>query len=364
MDAPPNRAPDEDSIRPLRDEIDAIDAQVLRLVSRRAALARDIGRLKDGGIYRAEREAEVLGRIRATNPGPLPYPALERLFREIMSACRALEQRLRIAYLGPAGTFSQQASIKHFGNDIDALPCATFDDALRTVQSAQADYAVVPVENSTEGAISRILDLLVTSSLSICGEVTLPIHQCLLRMGDSMQGIRRVHGHAQSLAQCRAWLDANLPGVERIRAASNAEGARLAAEDPDAAAIAPEIAAEVYGLTMLAPHIEDDPDNTTRFLVLGRERVPPTGHDKTSLVMSAKNQPGAVMTLLAPFAQAGISMTKLESRPSRIANWEYLFFVDIEGHRDQPDIAAALAEVEQRASMFRVLGSYPRIGAA
>lgn len=360
MDANPKHVADEEIIRPLRDEIDVIDAQVLRLVNRRAELARDIGRLKDGNIYRAEREAEVLGRIRDSNPGPLPYASLERLFREIMSACRALEQRLRIAYLGPAGTFSQQASYKHFGHDIEALPCATFDDALRAVQAGEADYAVVPVENSTEGAISRILDLLVASSLSICGEVTLPIHQCLMRSGADTRGIRRVFGHAQSLAQCRAWLDEHLPGIERVRAASNAEGARLAASDETIAAIAPETAAEVYGLTVLAPHIEDDPNNTTRFLVLGRERVPATGNDKTSLVMSTHNRPGAIMDLLTPLAQAGVSMTKLESRPSRIANWEYLFFVDLEGHQDEPRIAQALIEVEHRASMFRILGSYPR----
>ncbi|MEW6132942.1 MAG: prephenate dehydratase [Pseudomonadota bacterium] len=343
----------------LRDRIDALDTELLRILNERAKLAQAVGHIKNGQIYRAEREARVLRRLCAENPGPLKPENIEHLFREIMSACRDLEQHLKIAYLGPQGTFSQAAAFKHFGHAVGEVPCATIDEVFRAVETGRADYAVVPVENSTEGTVSRTLDLIVCSPLKICGEVLLPIHQNLLRKGGGMDGIARVYGHAQSLAQCQHWLDRHLPGTERVSVVSNAEGARLAAEDPAAAAIAGDGAAQAYGLDVVAPRIEDEPNNTTRFLVLSDHDALPSGRDKTSLVMSAPNVPGSVVKLLQPLADAGVSMTKFESRPVKGANWEYLFFVDIEGHRDDPAVAAALKEVTARASMVKLLGSYP-----
>lgn len=348
-----------DELAKLRDRIDALDTELLRLLNERAKLAQAVGHIKDGQIYRAEREAQVLRRLCGENPGPLKPENIEHLFREIMSACRDLEQHLRIAYLGPQGTFSQAAAYKHFGHAVGEVACATIDEAFRAVETGRADYAVVPVENSTEGAVSRTLDLVVASSLEICGEVLLPIHQNLLRKTEGQAGIVRVYGHSQSLGQCQHWLNQHLPNTERVSVASNAEGARLAAEDPATAAIAGESAAEAYGLNIVVPRIEDEPNNTTRFLVLSDHDVLPSGRDKTSLVMSAANVPGAVVKLLQPLADAGVSMTRFESRPAKGTNWEYLFFVDIEGHRNDPTVAAALKEVTARAAMVKVLGSYP-----
>ena len=359
-----------DELLKLRDRIDALDTQLLRLLNERAGLAQAVGHIKNGQIYRTEREAQVLRRLVADNPGPLKPENIERLFREIMSACRDLEQHLRIAYLGPQGTFSQAAAFKQFGHAVGEVPCATIDETFRAVETGRADYAVVPVENSTEGAVSRTLDLIVGSPLKICGEVLLPIRQHLLRkidasaasrVGDEggLAGIQRVYGHAQSLAQCQHWLNQHLPGAERVSTVSNAEGARLAAEDAAAAAVAGDSAAQTYGLNVVAPRIEDEPNNTTRFLVLSDHDALPSGRDKTSLVMSAPNVPGSVGKLLQPLADAGVSMTKFESRPVKGANWEYLFFVDLEGHRDDPAVAAALKEVAARAAMVRLLGSYP-----
>jgi chorismate mutase / prephenate dehydratase len=348
-----------DELARLRDQIDALDTELLRLLNERAKLAQAVGHIKDGQVYRAEREAQVLRRLCTENPGPLKPENIEHLFREIMSACRDLEQHLRIAYLGPEGTFSQAAAYKHFGHAVGNVPCGTIDDAFRAVETGRADYAVVPVENSTEGTVSRTLDLIVGGSLKICGEVMLPVHQNLLRKTADQKDIARVYGHAQSLAQCRHWLNQHLPNAERVSVVSNAEGARLAAEDPSAAALAGDIAAEIYGLNVVVPRIEDEPNNTTRFLVLSDHDAMSSGRDKTSLAMSAANVPGAVVKLLQPLAEAGVSMTKFESRPVKGANWEYLFFVDIEGHRDDPVVAAALKEVTARAAMVKVLGSYP-----
>lgn len=356
----------------LRDQIDALDAELLRLLNERARLAQAVGHIKNGQIYRAEREAQVLRRLCEENPGPLKPENIEHLFREIMSACRDLEQHLRIAYLGPRGTFSQAAAYKHFGHAVGEVPGSTIDEVFRAVETGRADYAVVPVENSTEGAVSRTLDLIVGSPLKICGEVLLPIHQSLLRKinaplpsqerrggEERLAGIQRVYAHAQSLAQCQNWLNKNLPNVERVSVVSNAEGARLAADDPTAVAIAGEEAAQAYGLDIVVPRIEDEPNNRTRFLVLSDHDALSSGRDKTSLVMSAPNVPGSVVKLLQPLADAGVSMTRFESRPAKGANWEYLFFVDIEGHRDDPAVAAALKEVTARAAMVKLLGSYP-----
>jgi chorismate mutase / prephenate dehydratase len=349
-----------DKLSKLRDQIDGIDSQILTLLSERAKLAQAVGSAKNGeGIYRPEREAHVVRRMRDANPGPLSDNTVERLYREIMSACRDLEQHLRIAYLGPEGTFSQAAVHKQFGHAIGDVACTTIDEAFRAVEIGKADYCVVPVENSTEGAVSRTLDLIVGSPLKVCGEVYLPVHQNLLRKIDGVQGIAKVYSHAQSLGQCQHWLNQNLPGVERISVTSNAEAARLASVDEEAAALAGEAAAEIYGLKVVNPRVEDEPNNTTRFLALSLQDASPSGRDKTSLVLSIPNRPGALVELLKPFSEAGVSLTKLESRPARQGNWDYLFFIDCEGHRQEAKVAEVLAKVGNKAAMIKVLGSYP-----
>lgn len=350
----------EERLKQHRDAIDSLDQQVLRLLNERAEHARAIGEIKGGGIiYRPEREAQVLRRIKELNPGPLSGETVARLFREIMSACLSLEKPLTIAHLGPAGTFSESASFKHFGHAARLLPCASIDEVFRVCESSEADYAVVPVENSTEGAVGRSLDLLTQTPLQICGEVILRIHQHLLRSVPSLENIEKVYSHAQSLAQCHEWLNKHLPDVERVSVASNAEAARLASEDSRFAAIAGEAAAERFNLGFLARNIEDEPNNTTRFLVLGTHDATLSGHDKTSLVMSARNQPGAVHQLLAPLAERGVSMTKFESRPSRTGLWEYVFFVDVEGHHSQTQVQDAIEALRERAAFVKILGSYP-----
>jgi len=343
-----------------RAAIDALDREVLARLNERAKHAQAIGTLKSGGAaYRPEREAQVLARLQAANTGPLPNEAVAWIFREAMSACLALEQTLRVAYLGPAGTFSHEAVGKHFGQSVDMQPYATIDDVFRVAESGQTDHAVVPVENSTEGAVGRTLDLMFQTPLVICGEIRLRVRQYLLSAGATTAEITSVYSHPQSLAQCVEWLARHLPNAAPIPVASNAEAARLAATQAGTAAIAGESAAAIYGLNILAPHIEDVPNNTTRFWVLGRNRVPPSGRDETSLVMSAPNRPGAVHSLLEPFAKHGVSMTRLESRPARTGLWEYLFYVDLAGHESDGPVAAALAELAQKAPMIKILGSYP-----
>jgi chorismate mutase/prephenate dehydratase len=283
------------------------------------------------------------------------------LFREIMSACLALERPVTVAYLGPRGTFSERAALKHFGIAAEAMASASIDEVFRAVESGAADFGVIPVENSTEGAVGRSLDLMPQTPLKVCGEVVVRIHHHLMAKSKpaSFADVKRVFSHGQSLAQCHEWLNANLPKAERVAVSSNAEAARRAAEEAGSAAVAGEMAAEHYGLTILASNIEDEPNNTTRFLVLGDYAPKPSGRDKTSLILSARNRAGAVYEMLTPFATRGVSMTKFESRPSRVALWEYLFFVDIEGHRDDANVASALAEVEKIAGYLKVLGSYP-----
>ncbi len=349
-------------IEKLRREIDALDEELLGLVNRRAALARRIGELKGGApAYRPERETEILRRAAARNPGPLPAERALAVLREVISACRAMEAAIRVAYLGPEGTFSEQAVRKHFGQAVEALAMPSIDEVFRSSESGAADFALVPVENSTEGAVGRTLDLLLATPLRICAEVELRVQQALLANAGDLGGVRRVYSHAQSLAQCNGWLAQNLPRAERVPVASNAEAARRAASEEGAAAIAGEAAAGRYGLQVLARSIEDDPSNTTRFLVLGALEPRPTGRDRTSLVMSAENRPGAVHALLTPLAAHQVSMTRIESRPARArsALWEYVFFVDVEGHREDARVAAALAELQARAPFLKVLGSYP-----
>jgi len=354
----------------LREDIDGLDERLLELMNERAKLARAIGTLKAGQAYRPEREAQVLRRIKERNPGPLGAETVALIFREIMSACLALERPITVAYLGPRGTFSERAALKHFGLAAAAVPTASIDEVFREVESGAADFGVVPVENSTEGAVGRSLDLMPQTPMKVCGEVVVRIHHFLMMKTTALRdhdvsdakalgAIKRVFSHGQSLAQCHEWLNAHMPKAERVAVASNAEAARRAAEEAGSAAVAGEMAASHYGLTILAANIEDEPNNTTRFLILGDYQPKPSGRDKTSLILSAKNRAGAVYEMLTPFATRGVSMTKFESRPSRVALWEYLFFVDIEGHRDDANVAAALEEVGRIAGFIKVLGSYP-----
>lgn len=348
-----------DSLKPLRGRIDALDRRLVKLLSARARLAQRIGRLKEGAAYRPEREAQVLRGIVAENRGPLPDGALARLFTEIMSACRALEDSMTAAYLGPEGTFSQEAAAKHFGGHATLAPCGSIDEVFRRVETGGVGYGVVPVENSTEGAIGRTLDLLLATPARVCGEVMLPIRQCLMARSGTLGDIRKVYSHAQSLSQCQQWLARSLPRAARIAVVSNAEAARLAARERGAAAIGPRSAAALYGLKLLARNIEDEAKNTTRFLVIAEHDAAPSGRDKTSLVMSTRNVPGAMHELLTPLAVNQVSMTRLESRPSRAGLWEYVFYVDVEGHQQDPNVARALEELKQKASFLKILGSYP-----
>jgi len=349
-----------DTLKQHRDQIDAIDEQLLKLINQRAQLAREIGNLKHGGpIYRPEREAQVLRRLVEANDGPLSAEAVTAIFRSVMSNCRALEKELSVAFLGPLGTFSEEAANKQFGGLSAPIQCSSIDEVFRMVESSRVDYGVVPVENSTEGAVGRTLDLLMATGLHICGEITLPVHHNLLSKKNDKSEVRKVYSHAQSLAQCHEWLNQNLPDVERQAVASNAEAARLATEEPGAAAIASKRAAELFELNLLADSIEDDPKNTTRFLVLANHEVAASGKDKTSLVIATKNIPGAVVDLLKPLAEHKVSMSKLESRPSKTGMWEYVFFVDIEGHHQEAHVKNALIELEKRASLLKILGSYP-----
>ena len=353
-----------DKLLQLRDKIDQLDEQIQALITERAQLAEDVAKTKQEAgnniFYRAEREAQVLRKVMERNQGPLSDEEMARLFREIMSACLALERVMKIAFLGPEGTFTQAAALKHFGHSIQTLSMTTIGDVFREVESGTASYGVVPVENSTEGVINHTLDEFMDSSLHICGEVELRIHHHLLGKVEDISDVKKVYSHRQSLAQCRKWLDTHLSNVEQIDVSSNAEAARLASEEDGAAAIAGETAAEIYGLNTIVGNIEDEPDNTTRFLVIGQRAVPASGADKTSMLVSAINKPGALHDMLAPLASNNISMTRIESRPARQGMWNYVFFIDIEGHVDDENVKKALKELEQAASVVKVLGSYPR----
>ncbi|NIR28809.1 MAG: prephenate dehydratase [Gammaproteobacteria bacterium] len=355
----------QEKLGKIRRQIDEVDRKLLQLFNRRANLAREVAEIKGDSrgamaYYHPDREAGVLRRLVAANEGPLSDEEAARLFREVMSACRALQTPMSIAFLGPQGTFTEAAALKHFGHSVHTGALDTVDAVFREVESGASDYGIVPVENSTEGMVTHTLDMFTRSPLAICGEVQLRIHHYLLSKSEGIATVQRVYSHQQSLAQCRKWLDTNMPAVERLTVNSNAEAAFRASREPGTAAIAGETAASHYELQILAANIEDEPDNTTRFLVIGRSSVAPTGRDKTSLLLSAKNVPGALYGLLEPFSRRGISMTRIESRPSRSGLWEYVFFVDIEGHACDANVAEALAEIEERASLFKVLGSYPR----
>lgn len=350
----------------LRDQIDAIDERLLTLISERARLAHEVGQSKvkagQSNFYRPEREISVLRKIVETNPGPLSNDELVRLFREIMSACLAQQDPLKVAYLGPEGTFTQQAVFKQFGHSIQALPMASIDQVFREVEAKVAEFGVVPIENSTEGTVSHTADMFISSPLKICGEVELRIHQHALGKLADWRRAKRVCSHAQSLAQCRGWLDEHLPKVERVAVASNAEAARRARDEEGTIAIAGETAAALYQLKVLVPQIEDRPDNTTRFLVIGRSVLPPSGKDRTTILFSAEDTQGAgsLLKLLEPFARNDITLTRLESRPSRRKKWDYVFLADFAGHVDDEPVKRALRDVQKVASLLKVLGSYPQ----
>ena len=349
-----------DSLQDIRRKIDALDARLVKLLSTRAKIAQQAGKIKNGAlVYRPEREAQVLRRVSKLNQGPMPLAALRRIYSEIMSACRALEDVLAVAYLGPQGTYSQEAAIRHFGGSIETRSCVTIDEVFRQVETGATGYGVVPVENSTEGAIGRTLDMLLTTPAKVCGEIMLLVRQCLMSKAKNRTSIKKVYSHTQSLAQCQHWLARNLPGAERIAVVSNAEAALLAARDAKSAAIASQTAAALYKLNLLARNIQDESHNTTRFLVLSGEEVAPSGRDKTSLILSTRNVPGAIHDLLSPLAKNGVSMTRLESRPARTGLWEYVFYIDIEGHASDERVARALGEIERKASFLKNLGSYP-----
>lgn len=356
---------EEEQLKLIRDQIDSIDKQILDLICDRARCANKVAEVKSASVadpifYRPEREAQVLRRLMEVNEGPLPDKAVAQLFREIISACLALEQPMRVAYLGPEGTFTQAAVQKHFGHAVGQSPQSTIEDVFRAVESGQAMYGVVPVENSTEGVVNYTLDMFMRSPIRICGEVVLRIQHNLVGNCQDLSQVKRVFSHQQSLAQCRNWLDVNLPHAERISVSSNAEAAKMAVSDAEAVAISGASAAEIYEVEMLVPNIEDEPNNTTRFLILGDQAVLPSGSDKTTILTSTRNKPGALHQLLLPFSENGVDMTRIESRPSRSGLWEYVFFIDIEGHQNSPDVSKALIELQENAALYRVLGSYPK----
>ena len=352
----------DDKLTPLREQIDAIDAQILMLLNQRARVAETVGHVKaetNAPVFRPEREAQVLRAVAERNPGPMQSDDVQTIFREIMSACRALEKRVTVAYLGPAGTFSEQAVFRQFGQGVLAMPCASIDAVFRAAEAGTADFGVVPVENSSEGAINRTLDLMLQTTLAISGEISISIHHSLMTRSGNMEGVTRVIAHSQALAQCQVWLTQNYPNLERQAVASNGEAARLASDDAAVAAIAGEFAGKRYNLQVVSAHVQDDPHNRTRFAVIGRLNTTPSGMDHTSLVLSVSNRAGAVYNLLAPLAANGVSMTRFESRPARMGTWEYYFYVDVEGHAKDPRVAKALVELKQNAAFFKVLGSYP-----
>ncbi len=352
----------DDPLKALRSTIDDVDRRLVQLLNERARLAQQIGELKQAEgapVYRPEREAEVLRRVAAGNAGPLSDAGLLAIFREVISACRSLEHAIRVAFLGPVGTFSEIALLKQFGSSVEAVPCLSIDEVFRALEAGGVDFAVAPVENSTEGSVTRTLDLLLATPLVIVAEVSLPINHHLMTRSGQMQGVTRICAHAQALAQCVIWLNQHYPAIERQAVASNVEAARLASSDPTVAAIASEAAAGRYQLAPVARHIQDDPANRTRFVVLGRNPTQPSGRDKTSLILAVPNRAGAVHHMLAPLAQHGVSMTRFESRPAKTGAWEYYFYVDIEGHERDPKVALALEQLRGECAFYKSLGSYP-----
>jgi chorismate mutase / prephenate dehydratase len=367
---------DSRNLEQVRADIDAIDQEIQALISKRARCAQRVADIKlaevaeahargETGVepvfYRPEREAQVLQRIISRNEGPLDGANMAHIFREIMSACLALEKPLQVAYFGPEGTFTQAAAIKHFGHAAVCVPQATIDMVFSQVESGECHYGVVPVENSTEGMVSHTLDNFMDSPLQISGEVEMRIGlHLLVAPGTAAGDITRICAHQQALAQCRSWLDKHWPQLEREAVSSNGEAARMAAETPGVAAVAGDMALERYQLEALATHIEDYADNTTRFLIIGREEVLPSGRDKTSIIVASRNKPGALFNLLEPFRRGNVSLTRIDTRPSRTEKWAYVFFIEFEGHLRDDKIAAIMVELEEQSIMLKPLGSYPQ----
>jgi len=354
---------DNTSLESVRVRIDQLDMQIQDLIVQRAACAIQVAELKgreaNTVYYRPEREAQVLRRVMARNCGDLEPKTMARIFREVMAACLAIEQPLSVVFLGPEGTYTQEAARKHFGQASHMIPVTNIDDVFHEVESERAHYGVVAVENSTEGSVTLTLDMFLDSPLKICGEVELRVRHCLLSCHEVLSDIKMVYGHQQALSQCKNWLNAHLHDVEQIAVRSNAEAARIAVETVGAAAIAGERAAEVYQHNILARSIEDNSNNTTRFLILSSAFPPASGVDKTSLLVTTGNQSGALHQVLTPFVNHTISMTRIESRPSRRGTWDYVFFIDIEGHIEDVNVAAAVQALEETSVMVKLLGSYP-----
>lgn len=359
-------ASDPQNFDHLRRTIDAVDDEVLALLNRRAGLAAAVGQLKaattpEALFHAPKREREILGRLLAANPGPFPDAAVRTIFQEIMSACLSLEKPLRVAFLGPEGTFTHLAARQQFGGSSQSLPQGTIQAVFQAVERGRADYGVVPVENATEGSVDTTLDAFLDSPLRICAEILLPVDQALLLRAELDLGtVRRVYSHPQGLGQCRRWLDARLPQADRIEAPSTSEAARLAREDAEGAAVASELAAELFGLKVAETKIQDLAANATRFLVLGPKGAEPTGRDRTTLLAMAQDGPGALLHLLEPLARRGLNLSRIQSRPTRRKLWEYAFFLDIEGHAGEPLLAEALVELQGACASMKILGSYPQ----
>ncbi|ETD66849.1 chorismate mutase [Pelistega indica] len=355
----------QEALLPLRQRIDAVDEQLLTLLNERAQLAVSVGEVKQTfgeteTILKPEREAQIIRRLQEANKSKLfPSDAVGAVWTEIISACRGLERGLVVAYLGPEGSFSEQAALEYYGHAIQKLPCVSFDEVFRAVETGRANVGMVPVENSTEGAVNRTQDLLLSSMLKVHGERTLPIRHCLLHKTGDLSKVNRLLGHPQALAQCHQWLMVNYPHLERVPAASNSEAAKIAAEDESCLAIAGMQAARIYGLTVVTEGIQDDANNKTRFLAIGKIEALPSGKDQTSLIFAVPNRAGAVYDMISPFAKHGVSMTRFESRPARTGQWEYYFYVDVLGHQNDESVSLALNELKEQSAFFKILGSYP-----
>ena len=351
-------------IKNIRKNIDLIDSTIVDLLNKRAKEAVNISKEKQksdnsDNFYNAEREAQVIRRIKELNKGPLTDKEISSIYQEIMSACLSLEAPLKVSYLGPQGTYTQAATQSHFGNSILSVPKSNVEDVFSSVELRESHYGVVPVENSTQGIVSSTLDMFMNSNLKISGEIEIPIHHNILSKSEKFSEIKKVYAHPQSFSQCRTWLEKNLPKAKKINASSNAEAALIASKEKSTAAIASEIAAEIYGLGILSRSLEDNHNNSTRFLVIGDRDTDPSGADKTTIIVSTKNNSGALYNLLEPLSKHQVSMTRIESRPSRNNNWEYLFYLDLDGHIKDQSLMKASEEIKKQASLYRFLGSYP-----
>ena len=350
-------------IEELRRQIDALDSQVLELLNRRAEIVGQIGEEKSRGniaYHSPEREEEIIGRLTRENRGPFPSRAVRGVYREILSACLSLEQTLKVAYLGPQATFTHMACMKRFGQLAEYIPLRGIGDVFKEVEKGKADYGVVPVENSTEGMVSHTLDMFVDSDLKICGEILMEVSHHLLSKHGEKGRIAKIYSHPHAIAQSRNWLDANMPRVALFEVPSTAAAAEIAAKDETAAAIASELASRLYDLKMVASRIEDSPYNFTRFLIIGQASSPMTGNDKTSILFAIRDRVGALFRMLEPFAHYQINLTKIESRPSRYRVWEYIFYVDFEGHVEEAPVQTALERLREECLFLKVLGSYAK----